>query len=55
MTALAASWHGDDGVIVQWLSLSGGDDSTLWRLPLDGSPGAQLTIGEQPVVALAQR
>ncbi len=51
MRDVAFSWYGENGVIVQRLPLTG--DATisgLWLLPLDGTPGTQLTTGEQPVV-----
>lgn len=46
---LALRWHGEDGVILQRMSVDSGD-SELWLAPLDGSAGLFLTAGEQPVV-----
>lgn len=49
---VALSWHGDDGIVVQRLRL-GMDEALaaeLWLLPLDGSPGRMLTLGEMPLV-----
>ncbi len=49
-TVLAMSWHGEDGVVAQRYPIAG-TVSELWLLPLDGSPGKLIAVGEQPVVA----
>jgi hypothetical protein len=49
---VAFSWHGEDGVVVQRLrpGVAEALAAELWLLPLDGSPGRMLTLGETPLV-----
>lgn len=49
---VAFSWHGEDGVVVQRLRAGVAEAlaAELWLLPLDGSPGRMLTLGEMPLV-----
>jgi hypothetical protein len=49
---LSLAWAGDESVIVQRLNIET-EESELWRLPLDGSPGQPLGTGEQVVVVNA--
>jgi hypothetical protein len=49
---VAFSWHGEDGIVVQRLRAGVAEAlaAELWLLPLDGSPGRMLTLGEMPLV-----
>lgn len=49
---VALSWHGEDGIVVQRLrrGVAEAVAAELWLLPLDGSPGRMLTLGEMPLV-----
>jgi hypothetical protein len=49
---VAFAWHGEDGVVVQRMRTDVVETlaTELWLLPLDGSPGRMLTLGEMPVV-----
>ncbi len=49
---LSLAWAGDQAVIAQRLNLNT-EESELWLLPLDGSPGLPLGGGEQVVVVNA--
>jgi hypothetical protein len=49
---LSLAWAGDQAVIVQRLNVET-EESELWLLPLDGSPGQPLGSGEQVVVVNA--
>jgi hypothetical protein len=49
----ALAWHGEDGVVVQRFRKGAGglpDQTEIWLLPLDGSPGRLLAYGIQPIV-----
>src|SRR5690554_771060 len=48
-THTAVAWYGADAVVVQRVQLDGGEPE-IWLLPLDGSAGMPLGVGEQPVV-----
>lgn len=53
---VAFSWYSEDGIVVQRLrpGVAEALAAELWLLPLDGSPGRMLTLGEMPLVVMGR-